>query len=425
MFQQFNLFPHLNAIDNLTLASRRIRKVPRAQAEKRALELLARVGLEEKARAVPAPALRRPAAAGRDRAGADDRPARDALRRGHLRARPGARRRGARGDARPRAGRDDDARRHARDAVRPRGRRSRGVHGRRPDRRSRASRPTSSTGRGRSARAGSWPDRSSSPTRSTSWHSTEEERNETARHGRGSRRDRRCGARDLGSRRAGGLRHSGRPVGRGRRPGCRRCRRRCGSAGGGSSASSATRRRSATSTSRERTPGSTSRSRSWFSRYAFGRDNRVTFECAPTPAREPLLTTGRVDLVISTFTYTTDRDTRIDFSRAYYKATGRLLVKNDGPVQRLSDISGRRVATTQRLDLRPLGAPLFHEYAAHRHRLLHERAARLQPGAGGRADVGRHRARRDRDRRPQLEADERRVPRRSRTGSGSGRGTRR
>jgi polar amino acid transport system substrate-binding protein len=84
----------------------------------------------------------------------------------------------------------------------------------------------------------------------------------------------------------------------------------------------------------------------WFSRYAFGRDNRVTFECAPTPAREPLLTTGRVDLVISTFTYTADRDTRIDFSRAYYKATGRLLVKNDSPVQSLSDINGRRIATT-------------------------------------------------------------------------------
>src|SRR3954454_10651407 len=84
----------------------------------------------------------------------------------------------------------------------------------------------------------------------------------------------------------------------------------------------------------------------WFSRYAFGRDNRVSFTCAPTPAREPLLTTDRVDLVISTFTYTADRDTRIDFSRAYYKATGRLLVKNDSPVQSVSDLKGRRVATT-------------------------------------------------------------------------------
>jgi polar amino acid transport system substrate-binding protein len=84
----------------------------------------------------------------------------------------------------------------------------------------------------------------------------------------------------------------------------------------------------------------------WFSRYAFGRDSRVTFECAPTPTREPLLTTDRVDLVISTFTYTADRDTRIDFSRAYYKATGRLLVKNDSPIRQLSDIAGKKIATT-------------------------------------------------------------------------------
>jgi polar amino acid transport system substrate-binding protein len=84
-----------------------------------------------------------------------------------------------------------------------------------------------------------------------------------------------------------------------------------------------------------------------FSRYAFGnRATRVTFECAPTAAREPLLTTGRADLVISTFTYTADRDTRIDFSRPYYKATGRMLVKNNSPVQNLNDIRGRRVATT-------------------------------------------------------------------------------
>jgi polar amino acid transport system substrate-binding protein len=84
----------------------------------------------------------------------------------------------------------------------------------------------------------------------------------------------------------------------------------------------------------------------WFARFAFGNSRRVTFECAPTASREPLLTTGRVDLVISTFTYTADRDTRIDFSRPYYRATGRLLVPNESPIQRLSDIRGRRIATT-------------------------------------------------------------------------------
>ncbi len=84
----------------------------------------------------------------------------------------------------------------------------------------------------------------------------------------------------------------------------------------------------------------------WFARYAFGREQRLTFVCAPTATREPLLTTGRVDLVISTFTYTADRDTRIDFSRAYYKATGRLLVKNTSPIQSLNDIRGKKIATT-------------------------------------------------------------------------------
>jgi polar amino acid transport system ATP-binding protein len=49
VFQQFNLFPHLTVMDNLTLAARRIRRRPRAEAEQRARTLLERVGLAEKA----------------------------------------------------------------------------------------------------------------------------------------------------------------------------------------------------------------------------------------------------------------------------------------------------------------------------------------------------------------------------------------
>ncbi|HXQ86698.1 MAG TPA: amino acid ABC transporter ATP-binding protein [Gaiella sp.] len=49
VFQQFNLFPHLTVMQNLTLAARRIRKLPRAEAESRARELLEVVGLPEKA----------------------------------------------------------------------------------------------------------------------------------------------------------------------------------------------------------------------------------------------------------------------------------------------------------------------------------------------------------------------------------------
>jgi ABC-type polar amino acid transport system ATPase subunit len=53
VFQQFNLFPHLKAIDNLTLAARRIKKMSREEADARARELLISVGLEEKADQYP------------------------------------------------------------------------------------------------------------------------------------------------------------------------------------------------------------------------------------------------------------------------------------------------------------------------------------------------------------------------------------
>jgi len=53
VFQHFNLFPHLSILDNITLAPRLVRGVSKAEAEAKALELLKRVGLEEKARAYP------------------------------------------------------------------------------------------------------------------------------------------------------------------------------------------------------------------------------------------------------------------------------------------------------------------------------------------------------------------------------------
>jgi polar amino acid transport system ATP-binding protein len=53
VFQQFNLFPHLKAIDNVTLAARRVRKMSRREAEMKAHELLSRVGLDEKAKQYP------------------------------------------------------------------------------------------------------------------------------------------------------------------------------------------------------------------------------------------------------------------------------------------------------------------------------------------------------------------------------------
>jgi polar amino acid transport system ATP-binding protein len=53
VFQQFNLFPHLTALENITLAPRVVRKIDQTAAAKRAQELLARVGLEDRGGAYP------------------------------------------------------------------------------------------------------------------------------------------------------------------------------------------------------------------------------------------------------------------------------------------------------------------------------------------------------------------------------------
>ena len=54
VFQHFNLFPHMSVIDNVTLAPLLTKKMDKAAAEKKALELLAQVGLAEKAQVKPA-----------------------------------------------------------------------------------------------------------------------------------------------------------------------------------------------------------------------------------------------------------------------------------------------------------------------------------------------------------------------------------
>lgn len=53
VFQQFNLFPHMSVLDNITMAPMQIRKMNKPDAEKLALELLDKVGLREKAHNYP------------------------------------------------------------------------------------------------------------------------------------------------------------------------------------------------------------------------------------------------------------------------------------------------------------------------------------------------------------------------------------
>ena len=54
VFQHFNLFPHMTALENVTCAPMRVKRIPRDRANTSARELLARVGLPEKLGAYPA-----------------------------------------------------------------------------------------------------------------------------------------------------------------------------------------------------------------------------------------------------------------------------------------------------------------------------------------------------------------------------------
>ena len=54
VFQQFNLFPHMTILKNITLAPMKLLKMSKAEAEEKAMALLKRVGLEDRANAYPA-----------------------------------------------------------------------------------------------------------------------------------------------------------------------------------------------------------------------------------------------------------------------------------------------------------------------------------------------------------------------------------
>jgi polar amino acid transport system substrate-binding protein len=84
-----------------------------------------------------------------------------------------------------------------------------------------------------------------------------------------------------------------------------------------------------------------------FAELAFGKSNRVSFVCVTTPSRIPALQSKRVDIIISTLTWTKARTEVIDFSIPYYGATGRLAVNRSSSINSLADLAGKTVVTTR------------------------------------------------------------------------------
>jgi polar amino acid transport system substrate-binding protein len=83
-----------------------------------------------------------------------------------------------------------------------------------------------------------------------------------------------------------------------------------------------------------------------FAQLAFGSKKKVSFTCVTTPSRIPTLMSGRVDIIVSTLTWTQARAEQIDFSIPYYSATGRLLVPNSSSVN-VPTLAGKTVVTTR------------------------------------------------------------------------------
>jgi polar amino acid transport system substrate-binding protein len=84
-----------------------------------------------------------------------------------------------------------------------------------------------------------------------------------------------------------------------------------------------------------------------FAQWAFGSRSRVELTCVTTASRIGTLTSGRVDMIIATLTWTAAREQTIDYSQPYYGAVGRLLVPNSVTAGRLTNwMQGKRVVST-------------------------------------------------------------------------------
>jgi polar amino acid transport system substrate-binding protein len=84
-----------------------------------------------------------------------------------------------------------------------------------------------------------------------------------------------------------------------------------------------------------------------FAQLAFGSKSKLELVCVTTPSRIPTLQSKRVDIIISTLTWTKARTEVIAYSIPYYNAAGRLLVPNNSSIKTLRNLAGKTVVTTR------------------------------------------------------------------------------
>src|SRR5438552_17319046 len=84
-----------------------------------------------------------------------------------------------------------------------------------------------------------------------------------------------------------------------------------------------------------------------FAQLAFLNKKKVELVCVTTLSRIFTLTSGRVDIIISTLMWTAARAEVIDYSIPYYSATGRLLVPNNSSIHSVTDLKGKTIVTTR------------------------------------------------------------------------------
>jgi polar amino acid transport system substrate-binding protein len=80
-------------------------------------------------------------------------------------------------------------------------------------------------------------------------------------------------------------------------------------------------------------------------RRIFGDPDRIELQVVEAGQRESALQSGRVDLVVRTFSITCERKQNIDFSATYFYAHQRILVRNGSNIGSAADLSGKRVCS--------------------------------------------------------------------------------